>query len=130
MKRGAGSWVLSGLAWAGAFLAIAGIESYQVSRHPEGSRRVDWLFVFILSSALAAAVVMVVRRIRSRPSAAQKAALAALLHEAPGTTGAVVVMKEGTPEVIATVRNREEYLELLRAGRLPEDHQLFLTDDS
>jgi hypothetical protein len=40
-----------------------------------------------------------------------------------------VVKRNGVPEVIATVRSREEYLELAATDRLPVDHIVFLPDD-
>lgn len=124
------SWLFAGIVWAVSFGAVAGLQSYLAARRQAGSGRVDWLFVSVLATALTVAVVSVVRRLRSQPSAAQQAALGALLDAEPGKLGAVVVMRNGVPEVIATVRSREEYLVLLQSGQLPEDHSLYLTEDA
>jgi hypothetical protein len=116
----------------GALVPIAGILFYTSSRkYGVEAARVDWRFVALLAGAVAGAVVMLVHELRGRPSPAQQAALAAIFNsEDPNTIGAVVVMKNGTPEVIATVRSREEYLELAGAGQLPVDHLVFLPDDA
>ncbi len=84
----------------------------------------------MLASALTAAMLLFVEHVRERPSPEQQAAIAALLQVEPGTIGAVVVTRNGVPEVIATVRSREEYLELASSGNLPEDHCLYLPMDA
>jgi hypothetical protein len=126
VKSGTPGWALAGPIWLGAALLVTGLV-YQ--RSPTG--RVDWLFVVLLSTAFTGIVVAFVRALRTRPSPMQRAALEAIFHaKEPGTIGAVLVMKNGTPEVIATVRSREEYLELAASGRLPEEHLVFLPDDA
>jgi hypothetical protein len=131
VKRRTPLWLLGGIVWAGASVPIAGLAFYASWRKHGAEARVDWLFVGLLAGAIAGAVVMAVHELRSRPSPAQQAALSAIFNATnPGTIGAVVVMKDGTPEVIATVRSREEYLELAGSGRLPADHLVFLPDDA
>lgn len=60
----------------------------------------------------------------------QKAALSAIFAAGPGTSGAVLVTRNGAPEVIATVRSTEEYLELAGSGQLPQDHRVYLPSDA
>jgi hypothetical protein len=118
--------VLAGLLWLGTASIVTGLV-----HHRSSTGRVDWLFVALLSTAVTGIVVAVVRELRARPSPVQRAALEAIFDaREPGIIGAVLVMKNGTPEVIATVRSREEYLELAGSGRLPVDHLLFMPDDA
>ncbi|WP_223738073.1 hypothetical protein NR800_11560 [Corallococcus interemptor] len=112
--------------WLGAAIIVTGLA---YNRSPTG--QVDWLFVALLSTAATGIVVAIVRELRARPSSVQQVALKAIFNaKEPGTIGAVLVMKNGSPEVIATVRSREEYLELANSGRLPVDHLVFLPDDT
>ncbi|AKJ00944.1 Hypothetical protein AA314_02570 [Archangium gephyra] len=74
-------------------------------------------------------VVMTMQRIRARPTPEQRAALSAIFAAGPGTIGAVVVTRNGVPEVLATVRSTEEYLALAGSGQLPPDHFVYLPDD-
>jgi hypothetical protein len=130
VKRQAPLWLLGVLVWPGAFLIVTGIIFYVNSRKPDPSGSSHWPFICVLASAITAAVVLVVRDIRARPSALQRAALEVLLNAEPGTIGAVVVMNNGRPEVIATVRSREEYLERAGKGQFPTDHYLYLSADA
>lgn len=116
--------------WLGTFGVLAGLDFHLSQRRHGSSGTVDWLFVGLLSSALAGLIVTVLRHIRSRPSPVEQAALAALLSAEPGTIGAVLVTRNGVPEVIATVRSREEYMELVHSGQLPAEHQLFMPSDA
>ncbi|WP_375771097.1 hypothetical protein NR798_09415 [Archangium gephyra] len=72
---------------------------------------------------------MIVQRLRAQPTPEQRAALSAIFAAGPGTIGAVVVTRNGVPEVLATVRSKEEYLQLAGSGQLPHDHLVFLPDD-
>ncbi len=90
--------------WLGTFGVLAGLD-FHLSQRRHGSTR-------------------------SRPSPVEQAALAALLSAEPGTIGAVLVTRNGVPEVIATVRSREEYMELVHSGQLPAEHQLFMPSDA
>ena len=121
MKRQTPLWLLGGLLWLGTAAIVTGLVFHVSSREPGSKGRVDWLFVALLSTAITGIVLMVVREVRARPSPMQQAALTAIFNaEDPATIGAVVVMKNGTPEVVATVRSREEYLELAGSGNCPQ----------
>ncbi|MFY0578145.1 hypothetical protein ACN28S_30900 [Cystobacter fuscus] len=123
--------MLAELLWLGTSIIVTGLVFYVSAREPGSEGQVDWLFVGLLSTAVTGLVVAIVRELRARPSPMQQAALTAIFNaEDPDTIGAVVVMKNGTPEVVATVRSRDEYLELAGSGRLPEDHLVFLPDDA
>lgn len=126
MKKRPPLWLLGVMAWLGVFGALACLTLVRPGR----SGRPDWLGLGVLAGAAAVAVVMFVRHGRGRPSPEQQAALSALFQAGPGTLGAVVVTRNGVPEVLATVRTREEYLELVHEGRLPPDHRLYLPDDA
>lgn len=131
MKRLTPLWLLAGLLWLGTAIIVTGLVFYVSAREPGSAGQVDWLFVALLSTAVTGIVVTIVREFRARPSPMQQAALTAIFNaEEPDTIGAVVVMKNGSPEVIATVRSRDEYLELAGSGRLPEDHFVFMPDDA
>lgn len=131
MKRQTPWWVLAGLLWLGTAIIATGLVFHVSSREPGSTGQVDWLFVTLLSTAVTGIVVAIIREFRARPSPIQRAALTAIFNaEEPGTIGAVVVMKNGTPEVVATVRSRDEYLELAGSGRLPVDHFVFMPDDA
>jgi membrane protein implicated in regulation of membrane protease activity len=131
VKRQTPLWLLAGLLWLGTSIIVTGLVFYVSSREPGSTGKVDWLFVALLSTAVTGIVVAIVRELRARPSPMQQAALTAIFNaEDPDTIGAVVVMKNGTPEVVATVRSRDEYLELAGSGQLPEAHLVFLPDDT
>ena len=72
---------------------------------------------------------MTVQRIRAEPTPEERAAFWAIFHSEPGTIGAVVVTRDGKPEVLATVRSVEEYVKLAGSGHLPPDHRVFLPND-
>ena len=72
---------------------------------------------------------MIVERIRAEPTPEERAVFWAIFHSPPGTIGAVVVTRNGKPEVIATVRSVEEYVKLAGSGQLPPDHRVFLPND-
>lgn len=129
MKKRIPLWLLGGSVWLGAFGAITALEHYS-STHQQGhSGKIDWLAVGLLAGAVTVLVVQVVQRFRAQPTPEQRAALSAIFAAGPGTIGAVVVTKNGVPEVLATVRSRDEYLELVGSGQLPHDHFIFLPDD-
>ncbi|HEX5752817.1 MAG TPA: hypothetical protein VFZ09_41820 [Archangium sp.] len=122
-------WLLGVRVWAGAFLALSVLEYYQ-STHQQGhSGRIEWRAVALLAGAVAGLVVMIVERIRAEPTPEERAVFWAIFHSPPGTIGAVVVTRNGKPEVIATVRSTEEYLKLAGSGQLPPDHRVFLPED-
>ena len=122
-------WLLGVRVWAGAFVALSVLEYYQ-STHQQGhSGKIEWRALVLAAASVAGLVVMVVQRIRSEPTPEQRAAFWAIFHAEPGTIGAVVVTRNGVPEVIATVRSTEEYLKLAGSGQLPHDHVVFLPDD-
>ena len=129
MKRRMALWRIGLVSWLIAFAMLAGFEGYRsrsLAGHPG---RIDWLALVILSSAVAGLISMTVQRVREQPTAEQRAALEAIFEAGPGTRGAVVVTRDGAPKVIATVRSKEEYLELARSGQLPEDHRVYLPSD-
>ncbi|ATB31299.1 hypothetical protein [Melittangium boletus] len=129
MRRPIALWRIALIVWVISFGVLACIEKYTVSKSVAYPGRIDWLAVAILSGAVASLVVMIVQRIREQPTPEQRAALAAIFEAGPGTRGAVVVTRNGVPEVIATVRSKEEYLELAGSGQLPEDHHVYLPSD-
>lgn len=90
----------------------------------------DWKFAAIAAASYAGLIVLIVKDLRDRPTPEQLAALGAIFQAGPGTLGAIVVKRNGVPEVIATVRSREEYLELAASGQLPPDHTLYLPEDA
>lgn len=123
--------MLAGLLWLGTAIIVTGLAFHVSSREPGSTGQVDWLFVALLSTAITGVIVAIMRELLARPSPMQRAALAAIFNaKEPGTIGAVVVMKNGAPEVVATVRSRDEYLELAGSGRLPVDHLVYLPDDA
>ncbi len=127
MKKRIPLWLLGGSVWLGAFGAVTVLEHY-LSTHQQGhSGRIDWLAVGLLASAVAILVVQVVQRIRAQPTPEERVAFWAIFSAGAGTIGAVVAMKNGVPEVVATVRSTEEYWMLAGSGKLPQDHILFLT---
>jgi hypothetical protein len=121
-------WTIGLAVWVVTFVAASGYWLY------EGSRRgltgqVDYAGWALGALGPAGLVVMIVQRIRAEPTPEQRAAFWAIFHAEPGTIGAVVVTRNGVPEVIATVRSTEEYLKLAGSGQLPHDHVVFLPDD-
>jgi hypothetical protein len=78
----------------------------------------DWLAVAMVAGAVAGLVVLLVERIRAEPTPEERAVFWAIFHSPPGTIGAVVVTRNGKPEVIATVRSVEEYLKLAGYGNV------------
>ncbi|WP_309888083.1 hypothetical protein [Archangium sp.] len=82
-----------------------------------------------MASGLTGLLLMIVEKVRSQPMPEQRAALSAIFAAGPGTIGAVVVTRNGVPEVLATVRSIEEYMELAGSGQLPQDHRVYLPDD-
>ncbi|MBN8231221.1 hypothetical protein JYK02_27250 [Corallococcus macrosporus] len=131
MKKQMPGWVLAGLLWLGTAILVTGLVSHVRAPESGATGQVDWVFVALLSTAVTGILVAIIREFRARPSPMQRAALDAIFNaREPGTIGAVVVMKNGTPEVVATVRSRDEYLELAGSGRLPVDHRVFLPDDA
>jgi hypothetical protein len=105
------------------------MEYHRMLHYPQSPQSIDWLGVSLAAIGPAGLVVMIVQRIRAQPSREQRAALAAIFSAGPGTIGAVVVTKNGAPEVVATVRSAQEYMELAGSGQLPHDHRVYLPDD-
>jgi hypothetical protein len=121
-------WLIGLAVWVVDFVAFTGYWLY------EGSRRgltgqVDYAGWALAAVAPAGLVVMIVQRIRAEPTPEERAVFWAIFHSPPGTIGAVVVTRNGKPEVIATVRSTEEYLKLAGSGQLPPDHRVFLPND-
>ncbi len=121
-------WLLGLLAWLFIFAATSGALLYRsVSRGRSG--RIDWPGLALIAMGPAGLVVMIVQRIRAEPTPEERAVFWAMFHSPPGTIGAVVVTRNGAPEVIATVRSTEEYLKLAGSGQLPSDHRVYLPND-
>jgi hypothetical protein len=121
-------WMIGLGVWVVAFVAFTGYWLY------EGSRRgltgqVDYAGWGLMALGPAGLVVMIVQRIRAEPTPEERAVFWAIFHSPPGTIGAVVVTRNGKPEVIATVRSVEEYLKLAGSDQLPPDHRVFLPND-
>jgi purine-cytosine permease-like protein len=115
--------------WIAAFLADYCFRFYLIWRH--GSQyETSWRYTAIQSTAVAGLVALIVKRIQEEPTKEEVAALDAIFQAGPGTIGAVVVTRHGVPEVVATVRSREEYLQLAASGRIPVDHFVFLPTDA
>jgi hypothetical protein len=121
-------WFIGLGVWVMAFVAMSGFWLYQ-GRSKGLSGRIDWPGWALGAVGPAGLVVMIVQRIRAQPTPEQRAALSAIFAAGPGTIGAVVVTRNGVPEVLATVRSTEEYLELAGSGQLPPDHFVYLPDD-
>jgi hypothetical protein len=121
-------WKLALWVWPVCFGLVTGFETF-LGHYLGDAEKVDWLLVGVVSSALAAVVIMIVERVQARPSPEQRAALSAIFRAGPGTIGAVVVTRHGVPEVIATVKSKEEYLQLVGSGQLPPDHHVYLPSD-
>ena len=120
-------WIGLGV-WVVFFVAFTGYWVY------EGHRRgltgqVDWAGWGLMALGPAGLAVMIVQRIRAEPTPEERAVFWAIFHSPPGTIGAVVVTRNGKPEVIATVRSVEEYVKLAGSGQLPPDHRVFLPND-
>jgi hypothetical protein len=111
------------------FVLVMGVEFYRSAHQRGHPGRIDWLFVTVVTSGLVGLLVMLIERVRARPSPEQRAALSAIFRSGPGTIGAVVVTRNGVPEVIATVKSKEEYLQLVGSGQLPHDHHVYLPSD-
>lgn len=122
-------WLIGFVTWTIAAVFFTGAEYRRMNLHPESPQRVEWQGLGLFAAAIAGLVVMIVQRIRSQPSPEQRAALAAIFSAGPGTIGAVVVTRNGAPEVVATVRSVQEYMELAGSGQLPHDHRVYLPDD-
>ncbi|WP_434387495.1 hypothetical protein [Melittangium boletus] len=110
------------------FVAVSSLWLYVAWSRGE-QNPIDWLGLAVMALGPAGLVMMIVQRVRAQPTAEQRAALEAIFEAGPGTRGAVVVTRDGAPKVIATVRSKEEYLELVRSGQLPEDHRVYLPSD-
>lgn len=117
------------MVWLSAFVAMTGLEFYWKARQKTRAEGMDWLLVVVGSAALAGMIMMIVERVQSRPSLEQRAALSAIFRAGSGTIGAVVVTKNGKPEVVATLRSVDEYVQLAGSGQLPHDHRVYLPDD-
>lgn len=111
--------------WLMAFVATYIVRFYLIMRHGE-QHETDWRASAIWATAAAGLIVMTVKDLKEEPTQEQLAALEAIFQAGPGTIGAVVVTKNGIPEVIATVRSREEYLELAGSRALPPVHKVLL----
>lgn len=128
MKKPTPLWLIGLGVWMVSFVAFSGYWLY------EGSRRgltgqVDYAGWALGAVGPAGLVVMIVQRIRAEPTPEERAVFWAIFHSPPGTIGAVVVTRNGAPEVIATVRSTEEYLKLAGSGQLPPDHRVYLPND-
>lgn len=129
-KKRISLWRLGLMVWLVAFVLFTALE-YYLSTHQQGhSGSIDWLFVVIAAFGPTGLVVMIAEHVRAQPTREQKAALSAIFAAGPGTIGAVLVTRNGVPEVIATVRSTEEYLELAGSGQLPQDHRVYLPSDA
>ena len=122
-------WLVGCVVWGLAFFLCSALMLHLSARQGL-SGRVDWLGLCLMALAPAGLVVLLVQRIRERPSPEQLAALSAIFQAGPGTRGAIVVTRNGVPEVIATVRSKEEYLEMAASGTLPHDHHVYLPSDA
>jgi hypothetical protein len=91
---------------------------------------INWRFTALGATGVAGMAVLIVQRLQEEPTQEELAALDAIFQAGPGTIGAVVVTRNGVPEVVATVRSREEYLQLAASGRIPVDHFVFLPTDA
>jgi hypothetical protein len=121
-------WRLGLLVWLTIFAATSGLLLYR-SVSTGRPRTIDWPGLALIALGPAGLVVMIVRRIRAEPTPEERAVFWAIFHSPPGTIGAVVVTRNGVPEVIATVRSVEEYVKLAGSGQLPPDHRVFLPND-
>ncbi len=129
-KKRMSLWRLGLRVWPVAFVLITLLE-YYLSTHQKGHPgKISWLYVAIAAFGPTGLVVMMVEHVRAQPTREQKAALSAIFAAGPGTIGAVLVTRNGAPEVIATVRSTEEYLKLAGSGQLPQDHRVYLPSDA
>ncbi|HEX5750217.1 MAG TPA: hypothetical protein VFZ09_28560 [Archangium sp.] len=128
MKKPIPLWLIGLAVWILAFAAISFFWLYHGSRKGL-TGRIDWPGLALGAVGPAGLVVMIVQRIRAEPTPEERAAFWAIFHSPPGTIGAVVVTRNGAPEVIATVRSTEEYLKLAGSGQLPADHRVYLPND-
>jgi hypothetical protein len=129
-KKRISLWRLGLMLWLVAFVMFTALEYYQSTYQKGHPGEIDWLFVVLAAFGPAGLVVMLVEHVRAQPTREQKAALSAIFAAGPGTIGAVLVKRNGVPEVIATVRSVEEYLELAGSGQLPHDHLVYLPSDA
>jgi hypothetical protein len=90
----------------------------------------DWRFAAISAVGVAGLITLIVKRLQDEPTKEERESFWALFNSKPGVVGVVLVTKNGVPEVIATVRSREEYLHLAGSGQLPVDHKLFIAEDA
>jgi hypothetical protein len=121
-------WLFA-VAWPIAFGAVY-VARFLLGLHRGEQLETDWKFAAIAAASFAGLIVLIVKDLRDRPTPEQLAALGAIFQAGPGTLGAILVKRNGVPEVIATVRSREEYLELAASERLPPDHTLYLPEDA
>ncbi|HEX5745209.1 MAG TPA: hypothetical protein VFZ09_03135 [Archangium sp.] len=129
-KKRLSLWRLGLRVWPFAFGLVTAFEYCRSTYHPGSPWKIDWPGVVVVATALMGLVVMIAEHVRAQPSPEQKAALSAIFAAGPGTIGAVLVTRDGVPEVIATVRSLEEYLELAGSGQLPHDHRVYLPADA
>ena len=123
-------WLLGVYVWPLAFGLVTAFEYYVMTQQKGPPGKISWATVGAVATALMGLVVMIVEHVRAQPTREQKAALSAIFAAGPGTIGAVLVTRNGAPEVIATVRSTEEYLELAGSGQLPQDHRVYLPSDA
>jgi hypothetical protein len=120
-------WLFT-ITWVIGFLGLHAAYLYR------GLPLEDWTVEFRVmvpgAAGVAMVVVGIVKRLQEEPTKEELAALKAIFQAGPGTLGAVVVTRNGVPEVVATVRSREEYLALAASGRIPVDHFVFLPTDA
>lgn len=129
--RAGRGWLWWGLplTWGAVFAALAMLELHLARVQIGHPGRPRWAFVAVAAGGVAGLVMYFVSLWREQPSKAQRVALQALIHDPRGAVGAVVVIQDGRPAVIATICSLDEYEALLASGRLPAEHQLYLPDD-
>ena len=130
MKKPLSLWALGAIAGVIAFGVMVALQLFLNRGAPGQPVQIDWHFVVFSTGSVTGIVVIIAHRVRSQPSSEQIAALAAIYRAGPGTRGAVVVTRNGVPEVLATVRSKEEYQRLLASGRFPQDHSFFMPNDT
>lgn len=129
-KKRISLWRLGLMVWPFAFGLVTAFEYYVMTHQKGPPGKISWATVCAVATALMGLVVMIAEHVRAQPTREQKAALSAIFAAGPGTIGAVLVTRNGVPEVIATVRSTEEYLELAGSGQLPHDHRVYLPSDA
>lgn len=120
---------LFAVTWLITFTVAYCFRLYLRLRHGE-EYEVNWRVAALGATGVAGMAVLIVKRIQEEPTQEELVALEAVFQAGPGTLGAVVVTRNGVPEVVATVRSREEYLQLAASGSLPADHFVFLPEDA